>query len=261
MSKFKQFASFFVTVETDEDDPKQAGAEGTPAQKRVADLPEVNFAEEDEFDIEELERELAAQRNPSPKPSAPPAGVGAFSQPSPARPRPSGAPSSTSGQGFQPLEFDEIYTNVGLPSELSTEFTVYTIEQLLENPHLVNLPESTKTASLMVALQARNVTVGEVIEDARRRDHALDEHDASLMQALLAMQDEVEAKNQAAQDRINALLEELRLDIETNNRTLLEASELYDEWKSAKVAEEDRLFQTIRHLVEQGRPNPVSVDN
>ena len=113
----------------------------------------------------------------------------------------------------------------------------------------------------MVALQARNVTVGEVIEDARRRDHALDEHDASLMEALLSLEDAVSEKNQAAQDRINALLEQLRLEIEANNRQLTEARELYDEWKAAKLAEEDRLFQTIRHFVEPGHPNPVSVDN
>lgn len=259
MSKLRQFANFFVTVESAEDATDEDGPASKP-QTRVADLPEVHFEEEEEFDIEALERELAAQRNPAPPSATPPARVGAFSQ-SAARPRPSGTPRTTSDQGFQPLEFDAIYTNEGLPSELSSEFTVYTIEQLLENPHLVNLPEATKTASLMVALQARNVTVGEVIEDARRRDQALDQHDASLMEALLSMEDEVVEKNQAVQDRINALLEELRVEVETNNRQLSEARELYDEWKSAKVAEEDRLFQTIRHLVEQGRPNPVSVDN
>ncbi len=257
MSKLKQFASFFVTVETDEDDLQEGGPENKPAHTRVADLPEVNFQDEEEFDIEALERELSAQRNPSP--AGPPARVGAFSQPAAARPRPSGV--STSGLGFEPLDFDEIYTNEGLPTELSSDFTVYTIEQLLQNPHLVNLPESTKTASLMVALQARNVTVGEVIEDARRRDQALDEHDATLMEALLSMEGDVVEKNQAVQDRINALLEELRLEVETNNSQLSQAREQYDEWKTAKVAEEDRLFQTIRHLVEQGRPNPVSVDN
>jgi hypothetical protein len=260
MSKLRQFANFFVTVESDEDVPGEDGPSSKP-QKRVADLPEVHFEQEEEFDIEALERELAAQRSPAPSSTTPPARVGAFSQSSTARPRPSGTPRTASNQGFQPLEFDEIYTNEGLPTELSSDFTVYTIEQLLQNPHLVNLPESTKTASLMVALQARNVTVGEVIEDARRRDQALDEHDATLMEALLSMEGEVVEKNQAVQDRINALLEELRLEVETNNSQLSQAREQYDEWKSAKVAEEDRLFQTIRHLVEQGRPNPVSVDN
>ena len=257
MSKLKQFASFFVTVEDDDDTPKQAETEGKSTQKRVADLPEVHFDEEEDFDIEALERELAAQREPAPQAAAPAGRVGAFSQAAP-RPRPS---SPAPGQAFQPLDFDTIYSSVGLPAELSSEFTVYTIEQLLDNPHLVNLPESTKKASLMVALQARNVTVGEVIEDARRRDHALDEHDASLMEALLSLEDAVSEKNQAAQDRINALLEQLRLEIEANNRQLTEARELYDEWKAAKLAEEDRLFQTIRHLVEPGHPNPVSVDN
>ena len=54
MSKLKQFASFFVTVEDDDDTPKQAETEGKSTQKRVADLPEVHFDEEEDFDIEAI---------------------------------------------------------------------------------------------------------------------------------------------------------------------------------------------------------------
>lgn len=270
MSKLRKFANFFVTIEGDGSevpsdaaspdpdraaraakDRAEAGPVGKPVHKRVADLPEVHF-EEDDFDIEALERELAARPEP-PKPQR----TGVFAQSAPAKKN----DSSAEGNTFAPLGFDDIYSREGLPGELSQEFTVYTIEQLLANPHLANLPESTKTASLMVALQARNVTVGEVIEDARKRDHALDEHDAELMNTLLELEEVVQERNRSVEERINALLEELRAEIETNNFQLAEAKELYREWKQNKLDEEDRLFKTIRHLVEPGDSNPVSVDN
>ena len=277
MSKLRKFANFFVTRESDGSDVPadaaspdtdraaraskeraEAGPVGKPVQKRVADLPEVHF-EEDDFDIEALERELAAR----PEPPKPAQRTGVFAQAAPSPSIPSSKPSSkpASGGSFSPLPFEDIYLREGLPGEISPDFTVYTIEQLLANPHLANLPESTKTASLMVALQARNVTVGEVIEDARKRDHALDEHDAELMHTLLELEEVVQERNQEVEERINALLEELRIEIESNNFQLAEAKELYQEWKQNKIVEEERLFKTIRHLVEPGDSNPVSVDN
>jgi len=275
MSKLKKFANFFVTIESDgsevpadaaSPDPDraaraakeraEAGPVGKPVQKRVADLPEVNF-DDDDFDIEALERELASRPEP-PKPQR----TGVFAQAAPtAPPKPTVSNAVGRNASFDPLPFEDIYSREGLPGELSSDFTVYTIEQLLANPHLANLPESTKTASLMVALQARNVTVGEVIEDARKRDHALDEHDAELMHTLLELEEVVVERNKEVEDRINALLEELRVEIESNNFQLAEAKELYREWKKNKVEEEERLFKTIRHLVEPGASNPVSVDN
>ncbi len=262
MSMLKKFGEFFVTIESDDGIPAQAGSadieeaasaaanhvssRGEKPSKREKVKVEDPFADDD-FDIAALERELASDKKAA-------AAAGHI-------PRPSKSTGGTKNGDFSPSSFDEIYQRSGLPAEMSTDFTVYTIEQLLANPHLQNLPEATKRASLMVALQARNITAAEVVSDARNRDHALDEHDAELMNTLIDMEATTEQKNKQAEERINALLDELRLEMAANNEKVELAKATYYDWKKSKKDEEKRLFDAISHLVEPGAGNPVSQDD
>ena len=261
MSMLKKFGEFFVTIESEDGAvPADAGSAdietaATAATNHVAQRGESHstrqrvkvedpFADDD-FDIAALEAELASDKKAA-------AAAGHI---------PRSASSGSKTDGFNPKSFDEIYEGSGLPAEMSTDFTVYTIEQLLANPHLQNLPEATKRASLMVALQARNVTAAEVVSDARNRDHALDEHDAELMNTLIDMEAETQQTNKQAEERINALLNELREEMAANSEKVEFAKATYYDWKKSKKDEEKRLFDAISHLVEPGAGNPVSQDD
>ncbi|GEM_PF-5898252 len=259
MSMLKKFGEFFVTIESDDAIPNDAASKDVEkAAKAVVDhvekrapstAPKQRVQVEDpfagdDFDIEALEAELASDRKKAIQ-------AGHISAPS---------HSGSSAGAFSPKGFDDIYQEAGLPTEMSNDFTVYTIEQLLANPHLQNLPDATKRASLMVALQARKVSAAEVVSDARNRDHALDEHDAELMNTLIDLESATAQLNRDAEDRINALLNELREDIAANNEKVEFAKATYYDWKQLKIEEEKRLFDAISHLVEPGVVNPVSKD-
>ena len=53
-------------------------------------------------------------------------------------------------------------------------YSILNISHMLESEHLCNLPSDVKKSSVLVALDAAGVDIKEVIQDAIRRDRALD---------------------------------------------------------------------------------------
>ena len=59
-------------------------------------------------------------------------------------------------------------------------YTVLKVAEMLESEHIRALPADVKRKSLMVALDAAGVKVNEIVEDAVRRDRALDAYERVL---------------------------------------------------------------------------------
>ena len=135
------------------------------------------------------------------------------------------------------------------------------MRELLESEHLRGLPTSTRRASLMVAMQARGVGVEEVIEDAFRRDEAIDRHDAQMAALLRGLEAEIAEKNESIQREMERLLEEMRGRVEANNAALDEARDAYQQWRGQKQGEEQLLYDAVAPFVRSPEENPVSVDN
>ena len=156
---------------------------------------------------------------------------------------------------------DEVYDALGLPARDSTEFTIFTLMTLLNSDHLKGLPAATKRASLMVAMQARSVEVGDVISDAIHRDQALDMYDMELHEQLQSIEEETSLKNEELQEKMRQVMEEIRAEIEANNLALDSARESYQHWRVVKQEEETQLFEAVDPFVETGADNEITVDN
>jgi hypothetical protein len=72
-----------------------------------------------------------------------------------------------------PTSFEEIYKAAEIPPA-PQGYSILKISHMLENEHLRNLPSDVKKSSVLVALDAAGVDIKEVIQDAIRRDRALD---------------------------------------------------------------------------------------
>src|SRR5271157_2925671 len=75
-----------------------------------------------------------------------------------------------------PTSFDEIYKAAEIPPA-PQGYSILKISQMLESEHICNLPSDVKKSSVLVALDAAGVDVREVIQDAIRRDRALDTYE------------------------------------------------------------------------------------
>jgi hypothetical protein len=72
-----------------------------------------------------------------------------------------------------PLSLAEIYTAADIPAPASG-YTILKVAEMLQSPHIKDLPAEVKKSSILVALDAAGVKVQQLVEDAVRRDKALD---------------------------------------------------------------------------------------
>src|SRR6266567_2151063 len=69
--------------------------------------------------------------------------------------------------------FDEIYSAAEIHPP-AHGFTVMKVAEMLHSEHIRNLPRDVKRSSVLVALDASSAPIQDVIEDAVKRDRALD---------------------------------------------------------------------------------------
>jgi hypothetical protein len=69
--------------------------------------------------------------------------------------------------------FDQIYKAAEIPPA-PQGYSILKVSQMLESEHIRNLPSDVKKSSVLVALDAAGVDIKEIIQDAVRRDRALD---------------------------------------------------------------------------------------
>ena len=75
-----------------------------------------------------------------------------------------------------PTSFEEIYKAAEIPPA-AKGYSILKVSQMLESEHIRNLPSDVRKSSILVALDAAGVEIKDVIQDAIRRDRALDTYE------------------------------------------------------------------------------------
>jgi hypothetical protein len=151
--------------------------------------------------------------------------------------------------------FEEIFAaaEINAPAH---GYTVYKVADMLQSPHIRDLPREIRRSSVLVALEASGVKVQEVIEDAVRRDKALDTFEAVQRRSI----DELEAKkreeNAQTQAEADRVLAQLRARIQANNEEVAKEKARFQAWVDAKRKEEQKIAETVSYFVTE---NPVTV--
>jgi hypothetical protein len=134
-------------------------------------------------------------------------------------------------------------------------YTVLKVAEMLHSEHIHALPQDVRRKSVLVALDAAGVKVDEIVEDAVRRDRALDTYERVLQQHLDQLAAKTEAENQALEEEIARRAAELRARIDENRRVLDEERREFQAWKARKDAEESLIADAVGYFVSE---NPVS---
>src|SRR3989475_11719788 len=98
-----------------------------------------------------------------------------------------------------PTAFEEIYKAAEIPPA-PQGYSILKVSHMLESEHLRNLPSDVKKSSVLVALDAAGVDIKEVIQDAIRRDRALDGYERVQQRAA----EELEARKNKENSQIQA---------------------------------------------------------
>ena len=153
--------------------------------------------------------------------------------------------------------FAEIYGEAGIDD---SGFTVDKLLNLLQDPTLKDQPLATKTLVVKMALKAQNIAAEVPVNDAVKRDRALDAYQKMLNSRAA----ETEANNSQAIQQINEevkkILEQKNAEMDTLRTETAEMKRQADIFASRRVQEEQRLAEIIVPLLE-GQPNPVTTGN
>lgn len=215
----------------------------------------------DSREIEELLRSL-----PPPKPIDEAALAkrrrSAAATPAVAAPPTGAAPAAAepSDDDLELPDFPSVYRAAGI-GEPPHGFTAFKILEMLQSPGLAELPPQAKASALAGFLKMNPggpVAIGEVIQDAVRRDQALDRFEQFLQAKVAQRQAAAERANAQLQAEIDSLTERHRATMAANVRAVSELTARLSEWSAGKRLEERKLQSAVAPFVDG---NPITTES
>jgi hypothetical protein len=152
------------------------------------------------------------------------------------------------------IDLKEVYdaAKIGAPAH---GYTVLKVAEMLRSEHIGALPDDVKRKSVMVALDAAGVKVAEIVEDAVRRDRALDTYERVLSKSLDDLRAQTAAENQQIETEIAQRVAELRARIDENNSRTKKEQDDFLAWQTRKHQEEDAIATAVSYFVSE---NPIT---
>jgi hypothetical protein len=153
-------------------------------------------------------------------------------------------------------DFGAVYQEAGIELPLHG-YGIDKVAEMLENKRLASLSREVKATAILAALEAAGVAVKDVLQDAVRRDSALDAFEAAKEQESRDLKGRNDARVQEIKDEIEAFLRQKNEEIETLKRESEAASQAFTQLQARKQREEERLYEVVSHFAE-GAQNPIT---
>jgi hypothetical protein len=153
-----------------------------------------------------------------------------------------------------PTSFAEIYQAAEIHPP-SHGFTIEKVGDMLRSEHIRNLPRDVKKSSILVALEAAGAPIQDVIQDAMKRDQALDTFESVQERALNQLEAQKTQENQQIQAELDQLVAEHRARIQANTDTVAKEKERFFAWRLRKQEEEQKIADSVSYFVTE---NPIT---
>jgi len=153
-----------------------------------------------------------------------------------------------------PTSFEEIYKAAEIPPA-SKGYSILKVSQMLESEHIRNLPSDVRKSSILVALDAAGVDIKDVIQDAIRRDRALDTYERVQQRAVEELETRKTKENSEIQAEIDKYVTEQRAKIQANNDAISREKERFTGWRLKKQQEEKKIVEAVGYFVAE---NPIT---
>jgi hypothetical protein len=153
-------------------------------------------------------------------------------------------------------DFLAVYQEAGI--ELPPHgYGVDKVAEMLESKRLAPLGKEVKATAVLAALEAAQVGVRDVIQDAVRRDGALDAFEAAKEREVQELRERSDARVKTIKEEIERFLREMNAEIEGLKQAGETAGQAFAQLQARKHREEERLFEVVAHFVE-GADNPIT---
>ncbi len=153
-----------------------------------------------------------------------------------------------------PASFDQIYQAAEIQPP-AHGFTIMKVAEMLRSEHIRNLPRDVKKSSVLVALEAAGAPIQTVIEDAVRRDRALDTFERVQERSVSELEARKTKENQEIQAELDRIAAEHRARIQANNDEVAKEKEKFFAWRLKKQEEEQKISDAVSYFVTE---NPIT---
>jgi hypothetical protein len=177
----------------------------------------------------------------------------AFAEPAEPAPPPSQAASQVPANVES---FSAVYEEAGIALE-PHGYGIDKVSEMLGSKHLSSMAREVKAASVLAALEAAGVPLKDVIQDAVRRDRALDAFEVAKGREVEELRQQGESRIAAIESEIQSFLKEKNAELEGLKKASEDAKQAFHKLQARKRQEEERLFDVVSHFV-AGSDNPVT---
>jgi hypothetical protein len=153
-----------------------------------------------------------------------------------------------------PTSFDQIYEAAEIHPP-THGFTIMKVGEMLRSEHIRNLPKDVKRSSVLVALEASGAPLQDVIEDAVKRDRALDTFERVQEKSLTELEARKTQENQQIQAEMDRVTAEFRSRMHANNDAVAKEKERFYAWRLKKQEEEQKISDAVSYFV---TANPIT---
>jgi hypothetical protein len=158
------------------------------------------------------------------------------------------------GTVTNPTSFGEIYSAAEIPDP-PHGYSILKVSDMLQSEHIRTMPMDVKRSSVLVALDAAGVDIKDVIQDAVRRDRALDTFERVQEKAVTDLEARKTQENTQIQAQIDKFVSEQRAKIQANNDEVTREKERFFGWRLKKQQEEKKISDAVAPFVTE---NPIT---
>jgi len=168
-------------------------------------------------------------------------------------PRPPQEPRSPHWRAKADADFRSIYAEAGITTP-AHGYGVEKVSAMLANSHLASRPRDVRAIAALAALEAAQVPLRDVIDDAVLRHKALAAFEAAKALELQATRTRSGSRIEALQEQVRVFLAARNGEIDALNRAVQAARQQLAQLQARKQREEDRLLRVVTHFA---APRPI----
>ena len=150
--------------------------------------------------------------------------------------------------------FDEIYHAAEIQPP-AHGYTITKVTEMLQSERIRTLPAEVKKNSILLALDAAGVKIEEIIEDAVKRDRALDGFERVQQKSLDQLEARTAQDNSQIQAELDRLTQEHKTRIQANHDEVAKQKERFYAWRLQKQQEEQKIAESVSYFVAE---NPIT---
>jgi len=169
-------------------------------------------------------------------------------------PQPPPSPAVARSAAANTTSFQEIYDAAAIQPP-PHGFTIMKVGEMLRSEHIRNLPRDVKRSSVLVALEAAGAPLQEIIEDAVKRDRALDTFERVQEKSLADLEAAKTKENQQIQAEMDRVVADYRARMQANSDAIAKEKERFFAWRLKKQEEEQKISDAVSYFVTE---NPIT---